>query len=66
MSSEEIVGTYSIQSRLDPQTQVEKLVRRRYEVWTDKTMVLRTVHEVQAYRRATEVQGQVKVVSHYE
>ena len=66
MSSEEIVGTYSIQSRLEPQTQVEKLVRRRYEVWTDKSMVLRTVHEVQAYRRANEVQGQVRVVTHFE
>jgi hypothetical protein len=66
MSSEEIVGTYAVQSRLEPQTQVEKLVRRRYEVWTDKTMVLRTVHEVQAYRRANEVQGQVRVVTHFE
>jgi hypothetical protein len=66
MSSEEIIGAYSIQSRMEPQTQVEKLVRRRYEVWTDKTLVLRTVHEVQAYRRANEVQGQVKVVEHFE
>ncbi|HMA51554.1 MAG TPA: hypothetical protein VKP60_17465 [Magnetospirillaceae bacterium] len=66
MSSEEIVGAYSIQTRLEPQTQVEKLVRRRYEVWTDKTLVLRTVHEQQAYRRATEVQGEVKVITHFE
>jgi len=66
MSSEQVVGTYSVQSRLEPQTQVEKLVRSRYEVWTDKTMVLRTVHEAQAYRRATEVQGQVRVVTHFE
>lgn len=64
--SEEIIGAYSVQSRLEPQTQVEKLVRRRYEVWTDKTLVLRTVHEVQATRRATEVQGQVKVITHFE
>lgn len=64
--SEEIIGAYSIQSRTEPQTQVEKLVRRRYEVWSDKTLVLRTVHEQQAIRRATEVSGQVKVVSHYE
>jgi hypothetical protein len=64
--SEEIIGAYSIQSHMEPQTQVEKLVRRRYEVWTDKTLVLRTVHEQQAIRRATEVQGQIKVVSHYE
>ena len=64
--SEEIIGAYSIQSRLEPQTQVEKLVRRRYEVWTDKTLVLRTVHEQQAIRRATEVQGQVKVITHFE
>ena len=64
--SEEIIGTYSVQSRLAPQTQVEKLVRRRYEVWTDKTLVLRTVHEQQAVRRATEVQGQVKVITHFE
>ncbi len=64
--SEEVVGTYAVQTRLEPQTQVEKLVRRRYEVWTDKTMVLRTVHEVQAYRRANEVQGEVRVVGHFE
>lgn len=64
--SEEIIGAYSVQSHLTPQTTVEKLVHRRYEVWTDKTLVLRTVHEQQAIRRATEVQGQVKVVSHFE
>ncbi len=64
--SEQIVGTYAVQTNLEPQTQVEKLVRRRYEVWTDKAMVLRTVHEVQAYRRADEVQGQVRVVTNFE
>ncbi len=64
--SEQVVGTYAVQTSLEPQTQVEKLVRRRYEVWTDKTMVLRTVHEVQAYRRATEVQGQVRVINGFE
>lgn len=64
--SEEIVGAYSVQSTLDSQTTVGKLVSRRYEVWTDKTLVLRTVHEQQAIRRATEVQGEVKVVTHFE
>ena len=64
--SEEIVGAYAISMSREPQTTVEKLVRRRYEVWTDKTLVLRTVHEQQAIRRATEVQGSVKVVSHFE
>jgi hypothetical protein len=64
--SEEIIGAYSVQSYLAPQTMVEKLVSRRYEVWTDKTLVLRTVHEQQALRRATEVQGQVKVITHFE
>jgi len=64
--SEEIIGAYSIQSRSEPQTQVEKLVHRRYEVWTNKTLVLRTVHEQQAIRHATEVQGQVKVVTSHE
>ena len=64
--SEEIVGAYSVQNRMEPQTQVEKLVSRRYEVWTDKTLVLRTVHEQQAIRRANEVQGRVQVVTHFE
>ncbi len=64
--SEEIIGAYSMTSSREPQTTVEKLVRRRYEVWTNKTLVLRTVHEQQAIRRATEVQGAVKVVSHLE
>ena len=64
--SEEIIGAYTIQSRYEPQTQVEKRVTRRYEVWSDKVLVLRTVHEQQAIRRANEIQGQVTVVSHFE
>jgi len=64
--SEEVVGAYTIQSRYEPQTQVEKRVTRRYEVWSDKVLVLRTVHEQQAIRRANEVQGQVTVISHFE
>ena len=64
--SEEVVGAYTIQSRYEPQTQVEKRVTRRYEVWSDKVLVLRTVHEQQAIRRANEIQGQVTVVSHFE
>lgn len=64
--SEEIIGAYALTSSHEPQTTVEKVVRRRYEVWTNKTLVLRTVHEQQAIRRATEVQGAVKVVTHLE
>ena len=64
--SEEIVGAYQMLSHTEPRTTVEKLITRRYEVWTDKTLVLRTVHEQQAIRRASEVQGSVKVVSHFE
>lgn len=64
--SEQIIGAYSVSSSTEPRTTVEKLVRRRYEVWSNKTLVLRTVHEQQAIRRATEVQGAVKVVSHFE
>lgn len=64
--SEQIVGAYTMTSSTEPQTTVEKLVRRRYEVWSNKTLVLRTVHEQQAIRRATEVEGSVKVISHFE
>jgi len=64
--AEEIIGTYNVLSSAEPRTTVEKLVTRRYEVWDNKTLVLRTVHEQQAIRRATEVQGSVKVISHFE
>jgi len=63
---EEIIGAYTLKSSTEPRTTVEKVVTRRYEVWSNKTLVLRTVHEQQAIRRATEVQGDVKVVSHIE
>lgn len=61
--SEEIVGAYSTAIASEPRTTVEKLTNRRYEVWTNKTLVLRTVHEMQALRRASEVEGTVRVVS---
>lgn len=64
--SETIIGAYQSLSSTEPRTTVEKLVRRRYEVWSNKILVLRTVHEQQAIRRATEVQGSVKVISHFE
>ena len=64
--SEQIIGAYTAMSSTEPRTTVEKLVTRRYEVWSNKTLVLRTVHEQQAVRRATEVQGSVKVISHFE
>lgn len=64
--SEQIIGAYSATTATEPQTTVEKLVRRRYEVWSNKTLVLRTVHEQQAIRRATEVEGSVKVISRFE
>lgn len=64
--SEQIIGSYALSSSTEPRTTVEKLVTRRYEVWSNKTLVLRTVHEQQAIRRATEVEGSVKVVSHFE
>lgn len=64
--SEQIIGAYTATTNTEPRTTVEKLVRRRYEVWSNKTLVLRTVHEQQAVRRATEVDGSVKVVSHFE
>ncbi|HMA48864.1 MAG TPA: hypothetical protein VKP60_03870 [Magnetospirillaceae bacterium] len=64
--SEQIIGSYALTSSTEPRTTVEKLVTRRYEVWSNKTLVLRTVHEQQAIRRATEVQGSVKVISHFE
>jgi hypothetical protein len=64
--SEQIIGAYSATTCTEPRTTVEKLIHRRYEVWSNKTLVLRTVHEQQAIRRATEVQGSVKVISHFE
>jgi hypothetical protein len=64
--AEEIIGAYTMLSSTEPRTTVEKLVSRHYEVWSNKTLVLRTVHEQQAIRRATEVQGDVKTVTHFE
>lgn len=64
--SEQIIGAYTMSSATEPRTTVEKLVTRRYEVWSNKTLILRTVHEQQAVRRATEVEGSVKVISHFE
>jgi len=64
--SEQIIGAYTMTSSTEPRTTVEKLITRHYEVWSNKTLVLRTVHEQQAIRRATEVEGSVKVISHFE
>lgn len=60
--SEEIVGAYAVTSNGHYDTTVEKRVRTRYEVWTNKTLVLRTIHETQAIRYAREVQGEVRTL----
>jgi hypothetical protein len=45
------------------QTSVTRQATTHYEVWHEKTMVLRTVHETQAVRYAHEVHGEVRTVT---
>ncbi len=60
--SEEIVGAYAISTNGHYDTTYERRAMTRYEVWTDKTLVLRTIHQTQAVRYAQEVQGEVRTV----
>ena len=62
--SETLVSTNSAQIVGVPNVDVQRSYRVRYEVWTNKTMVLRTVHEVQATRLAHEINGEVRQVSY--
>ena len=62
--SEQIVGASALNSYGYQSVSVEKNYRLRYEVWTDKTLVLRTTHEVQAIRYAREVKGEVRTVEY--
>ncbi len=47
-----------------PNVEVQRSFRVRYEVWTNRTLVLRTVHEVQATRLAHEINGEVRQVTY--
>ena len=62
--SETLVSTNSAQIVGVPNVDVQRSYRVRYEVWTNKTMVLRTVHEVQATRLAHEINGEIRQVSY--
>lgn len=59
----DIVSTNAAQTMGVQQTTTARQTRIRYEVWTDKTMLLRTTHEAQALRYAHEVQGEVRTIT---
>jgi hypothetical protein len=60
--SEEIIAAVSTRSFGQTEVSIERRARIRYEVWNDKTLVLRTVHQTQALRYANEIQGEVRTV----
>jgi hypothetical protein len=60
--SEQVVGSYAVNSYGIPHSTSQRSVRTTYEVYSNKTLVLRTIHEVQAVRYAREVQGEVHAV----
>jgi hypothetical protein len=61
--SEQVASVVGTQINGPTQSYVERRQVTRYEVWHEKTMVLRTVHEVQALRYAHEIQGEVRSVT---
>jgi hypothetical protein len=61
--SEQIASVVAAQITGPTQNYVERRQITRYEVWHEKTVVLRTVHEVQALRYAHEIQGEVRSVT---
>lgn len=61
--SEDIIGAYQVSVNGPAEISTQKETRVRYEVWVDKTLVLRTIHEVQALRYAKEVEGEVRYVT---
>ncbi len=60
--SDEVVGSVATNSYGVPQFNVTKQTRITYEVYTSQTVLLRTVHEVQALRYAKEVNGEVRTM----
>jgi len=61
--AEDIVNAYAIQTQGQTQTLIEHRAITRYEVWKEKTLVLRTIHQNQAIRYAKEIQGEVHTVA---
>jgi hypothetical protein len=62
--SEEVVGSFAVNSYGVPHSSAMRQVRTTYEVYSNKTLVLRTIHEVQAVRYAKEVEGEVHAVTY--
>jgi hypothetical protein len=61
--AEDIVNAYAITTQGQSQTLIEHRSITRYEVWKEKTLVLRTVHQAQAIRYAKEIEGEVHTVA---
>jgi hypothetical protein len=60
--AEEIVAAYLTRSVGQSSTTTVHRNITRYEVWKEKTLVLRTVHQSQATRYAREINGEVHTV----
>ena len=58
----EIVGSYVTQSIGQATSLTVHRTITRYEVWKDRTLVLRTVNIAQATRYAHEIAGEVRTV----
>jgi len=61
--AEDIVNSTAINTHGQTQTFIEHRSITRYEVWKEKTLVLRTIHKEQALRYAKEIQAEVHTVS---
>jgi hypothetical protein len=62
--SEQLVNSYVAYTHMTPTVDIQKRETVRYEVYANRTLVLRTIHQQQALRYAQEVGGSVTVVSH--
>jgi hypothetical protein len=61
--SEHVDHVFSAVVTGQAQTTSQRQSTTRYEVYHEKTLVLRTVHQTQAVRYAHEIQGEVRTVT---